>query len=124
MKFTARDFISTLLVVLIAIPYVGYLVNGEMPYVEDTRGMAAIGLVLGTAAYAVLAMGDPADRADRLEDLVALVAFVLGFVAFALAETAAAEALLAVFMGSIVVAWSVKLMDHAGWLPTTHTTSA
>jgi hypothetical protein len=34
-----------------------------------------------------------------------------------LAETAAAEVLLAVFMGSIVVVWAVMLMDHAGVLP-------
>jgi hypothetical protein len=124
MKLKTRDLVSTLLIALIAVPYVSYLVRGEMPFVEDARGMAAVGLILGTAAYAVIAQGDPADRADRLEDVVALVAFVLGFTAFALAETAAAEVLLAVFMGSILVAWGVKLLDHAGVLHTAHPTGA
>ena len=124
MTLTARDFIATLLVVLIGIPYVGYLVNGEMPFVEDARGMSAIGLVLGAVAYAVLAQGDPSDRADRLEDVLALATFVLGFTAFALGETAAAEVLLAAFMGAVVLTWAVKLMDHAGVLPTTHPTRA
>jgi hypothetical protein len=30
---------------------------------------------------------------------------------------AAAEVLLAVFMGSILVVWAVELLDHAGILP-------
>lgn len=40
MKLTLRDLVATLLVAAIAIPYVGYLVNGEMPFVKDARGMA------------------------------------------------------------------------------------
>jgi hypothetical protein len=42
---------------------------------------------------------------------------VLGVVALALAETAVAEVLLAVFMASILIVWAVELMDHAGILP-------
>ena len=42
---------------------------------------------------------------------------MLGIVALALAETAAAEVLLAVFMASILIVWAVELMDHAGILP-------
>ena len=34
-----------------------------------------------------------------------------------LEETAAAEVLLALFMGSILLVWAVELMDHAGILP-------
>ena len=47
MKLTLRDGIATLLVAAILVPYVGYLVNGEMPFIKDPRGMAATGLVLG-----------------------------------------------------------------------------
>ncbi|RDI31983.1 hypothetical protein [Lentzea flaviverrucosa] len=50
MRLGVRDVVATVLVALIAIPYVGYLINGEMPFVEDPRGMTAIGLVLGVAA--------------------------------------------------------------------------
>ena len=123
MKLTTRDFVSTLLVLLIAVPYVGYLVDGEMPFIEDARGMSAVGLALGAVAYLVMEHGDKTDRADKVENAVALGSFVLGFVAFALAESAAAEVLLAVFMVSILIAWAVKLADHAGLLPMAHPTA-
>ena len=35
----------------------GYLVNGEMPFVKDPRGMSAVGLLLGQAAFLVLERG-------------------------------------------------------------------
>ncbi|WP_329791786.1 hypothetical protein V1227_07620 [Lentzea sp. DG1S-22] len=50
MRLGVRDVVATVLVAPIAIPYIGYLVNGEMPFVRDPRGMAAVGLVLGVAA--------------------------------------------------------------------------
>jgi hypothetical protein len=120
MKFKARDVAATLLVVLVAIPYVGYLVNGAMPFVKDPRGMSAVGLLLGAVAYVVLQTGDPFDRPDKVETALAAVSAILGIVALAVAETAAAEVLLAVFMGSILLVWAVKVIDHAGYLPVTH----
>jgi hypothetical protein len=47
----SRDLVATLLVIAIGIPYVGYLVRGEMPFVQDPRGMSATGLVLGLVAF-------------------------------------------------------------------------
>lgn len=117
MKLKVKDLVATLLVAAIAVPYVGYLINGEMPFVQDARGMSAIGLVLGIASYVVLERGDTYDTVDKAESGLALVSLALGLVALALAETAAAEVLLAVFMGSILVVWAVKLADHAGVLP-------
>jgi hypothetical protein len=114
MKLTLRDLVATILVAAIAIPYVGYLVNGEMPFIKDARGMAGVGLVLGAAAYLVMRAGTPFDRLGKMETAVAVVSLVLGLVALAFAEAAAAEVLLAVFMGSIFVVWAVELMDHAG----------
>ena len=43
----------------------------------------------------------------------------MGLVTLALAETAAAEVLLAVFMASILLVWAVELLDHFGILPGT-----
>lgn len=37
----------TILVAAIAIPYVGYLINGEMRLSKDPRGMSGTGLTLG-----------------------------------------------------------------------------
>jgi hypothetical protein len=117
MRLKWKDLVATVLVAAIWVPYVGYLVNGEMPFVEDPRGMSAIGIVLGLAAFLVLETGDPRDTTDYVELGLVVVAMGLGVVAFALAETAAAEVLLAVFMVAILVVWAVKLADHAGVLP-------
>lgn len=127
MKLTLRDLVATVLVLAIGVPYVGYLVNGEMPFVEDPRGMAAVGLLLGAAAFLVLRTGDKLDRAGKVETAAAVLALALGVVALAFAETAAAEALLAVFMVSILVVWAVEMIDHAGvthWHDTAHMTHA
>jgi len=109
--------VATVLVAAIAVPYVGYLINGEMPFIKDPRGMSAIGLVLGVVAVLVLRRDDLFDRIGKAETGLAVVALVLGLVALALAETAAAEVLLAVFMGSILIVWAVELLDHAASCP-------
>jgi hypothetical protein len=117
MRLKIRDLMATILVAAIAVPYIGYLINGEMPFIKDPRGMSATGLVLGVAAYLVLRRGDLFDRVGKAETGLAVLALMLGAVALALAETAAADVLLAVFMGSILIVWAVELMDHAGILP-------
>jgi hypothetical protein len=52
-KIGWRDGVATPLVAAIVVPYVGYLVRGSMPFIQDPRGMAATGLVLGLPAAAV-----------------------------------------------------------------------
>ena len=117
MRLKSKDLLASILFAAIAVPYVGYLVNGEMPFIKDPRGMSATGLVLGVVAYLVMRRDDLFDRVGKAETALAGVSLVLGIVALALAETAAAEVLLAVFMGSILIVWAVELMDHAGILP-------
>lgn len=117
MKLTMRDLIATLLVAAIGVPYIGYLANGEMPFLQDPRGMSAVGLILGAGAFFVLRGGNAKDRVGTTENVLATLALVLGLVALAFAETAAAEVLLAVFMGSILVVWVAEVADHAGWVP-------
>ena len=117
MRLKARDLVGTVLVIAIAVPYVWYLIDGSAPFVEDPRGMSAIGLLLALAAYIVMQQGDPDDRTDRVEIALYVVSLGLGVLAVTLAETASAEVLLAVFMGSILVVWAIKMMDHAGVLP-------
>ncbi|HEX6249029.1 MAG TPA: hypothetical protein VFZ64_14245 [Nocardioidaceae bacterium] len=126
-KLTLRDWMGTALVLAIAVPYIGYLLNGSMPWVEDARGMAAVGLLLGALAFVIMRTGDEYDRAGWAETGVAVGALVLGIVAIALAETGAAEAWLALFMVSILVVWAVEVVDHAGvthWHDRTHPTRA
>jgi hypothetical protein len=114
MRLKARDLVATVLVALIAVPYIGYLVRGEVPFIQDARGMSATGLVLGIVAYLVMARGDVFDTAGWTETALAATGLALGVAALLLAETAAAELLLAVFMASIAVIWVVKVVDHMG----------
>lgn len=112
MKLKLRDLAATLLVAAIAVPYVGYLVRGDMPFIEDPTGMTATGLVLGLVAYLVISRGDPLDRVGKIEAVAAAATLALGVVALAFAETGAAEALLAAFMVAIGVVFVMKLVDH------------
>jgi hypothetical protein len=114
MRLKLRDLIGTVLLIAIGIPYVGYLLNGEMPFVQDPRGMAGIGLVLGAIAFLVMRSGDAMDRVGKMESGIAVVSLILGVVALVFAEAAAAEFLLAVFMASILVVWLLEIVDHAG----------
>jgi hypothetical protein len=115
-----KDAIALLLVALIAVPYVGYLVRGEMPFVQDPRGMSAIGLILGVAAFLVFLWGDKLDRLGWFEVALGAASLALGVTALLLAETATAEVWLAVFMASILLVAATELLDHLGVLPGTH----
>lgn len=117
MRMTKRDAMASLLFLAIGIPYVGFLVNGEMPFVQDERGMSAVGVVLGAVAYWILRRGrDVVDRVGQAQDGVAAVSLALGLVSLAFAETTYAAVLLAVFMGALAVLWAFELVDHAGWI--------
>jgi hypothetical protein len=100
----ARDGVATLCVAAIAVPYIGYLVRGEMPFIQDPRGMSATGLVLGLVAF-VVAARDMTSQLRSLLEVLAGVTLLVGVAALVLAETVAAEALLAVFMGGILLTW-------------------
>lgn len=117
MKLKFRVWIGALLVAAIAVPYVGYLINGEMPFIEDPRGMAATGLFLGGAGFLVMRRRDATDRTQRIEGWLAIVAGLLGLVTVVLAETAAATVLLAAFMVAVVGLLLVETLDQAGTLP-------
>ena len=116
MRLKAKDLVATTLVAALAVPYVGYLIRGEMPFIEDVRGMAVTGLVLGGAAYWVIARGDRLEGFGLVATYAAVASLLAGFVALLFAEFAAAEALLAIFMVTIVVVLAMKLSEHAGAL--------
>ena len=116
MKWSARDGIASLLVAAIVIPYVGYLAQGEMPFIEDPRGMSAVALVLGVAAFLVAGAMISPGAWGKVEIVLALVTLTVGIVALVFAEAAAAEALLAAFIVMIVADWAVTMLDHGGFL--------
>ena len=112
MRTDVRNIVATVLVALILVPYLGYLVWGEMPLLQDPRGMGATGLILGLAAAAVVGRAalDPAPL-SRAALGAGAVALVLG-VATVWAETN--EGLLAVFMAAIAVTWALGQASYLG----------
>ena len=114
MKRIIRDVVATLLVAAVVVPYVGYLVRGEMPFIEDPRGMSATALVLGAAAFFVAGYAVPAGPLGRIETAIAVVSLAVGVTALFVAETFVAEAFVAAFIVTIVAFWAVKMLDHAG----------
>jgi hypothetical protein len=83
-----------------------------MPFIEDPRGMAATGLILGLLALAFLdrsAFGS--GTFAWIEATGGLVSLGLGIAAL-WAETN--EALLGAFVVSIVIVWALPTLLHAG----------
>lgn len=117
MRLTSKDVIAVVLVAAVAVPYVGFLIDGSMPFIQDARGMSAVGLLLGAAAFLVFRSGDPLDRIGKLELALAGAALAIGITALLLAETTAAAAWLAAFMIALLVVVLVELTDHLGVLP-------
>lgn len=114
MRLHPRDWVATVLVVAIVVPYIGYLVRGTMPFIEDPRGMSAAGLVLGLAAFVALRIAPEARHGHVLEAVLAGVSLAIGVGALAFAETFVAEVLLAAFVVSIVAVLAVTLLARAG----------
>jgi hypothetical protein len=104
-RIAYKDVVATLLVAAIVIPYLGYVAWGDMPFIQDPRGMAATGLVLGLAAAAVAGRSafasEPMHRAALGAGVVALG---LGVAALLVGTS---EVLLAVFIAAIVVTWAL-----------------
>jgi hypothetical protein len=76
--------------------------------------MSGTALVLGVIAFLVAGRVFGTGTMGKVELGPGLGSFALGIVALVLAETGAAEALLAAFIATIVVVWAVEMLDHAG----------
>ena len=112
MRLTWKDGAATILVAAILVPYVGYLARGSMPFIHDSRGMAATALALGVATcYA----GDLKVMARRWTVLTVITA-LLGVAALGLGIAAVVTAnggVLAAFVIVIVALWALATARHA-----------
>jgi hypothetical protein len=101
----ASAFVGALLV-----PYFGYAVIGSMPLIEDARGMASTGLILGVAAW--MTLGSDAFGPRWIGVGGALTAAGLGFTAAVLETGTTATVLLGAFVALIVALWLVAVVRH------------
>jgi hypothetical protein len=117
-KLTVRDLLATLIVAAAVVPFVGYSVRGSMPFVEDPRGIAGVGIV--GALLALAAFGRKAFGTGTFETLMVTLAVVtIGFAIAALI----AEAmwwLLVPMVAGLVLMWALALMHDAGYVAPTH----
>ena len=114
MRLTWKDGVATALIAAIVIPYVGYHVRGEMPFIEYPRGMAATGIVGLLLCFAAWGIGIHTTF-GKVMAIVGAAAIGLG-IAAALIGAEGSEVLLAVFVGAIVLVWAVETAFHAGLL--------
>lgn len=117
-KLTVRDLLATLIVAAVAVPFVGYSVRGSMPFVQDPRGMAGVGIVGALLAFA--AFGRKAFGTGTFETVMVTLAVVaIGFgIAALIAE--ATWWLLVPMVAGLVIMWALALMHDAGYVAPTH----
>ena len=110
MKLTRRDVVATVLFAAIIVPYIGYVMRGSMPYIQDPRGMAAVGVV--GLALALAAWGF---RATFTRVLAVFGVALLGLgVAAATIGAEGSEILLAFFIGGVALLWAVETLFDIG----------
>jgi len=111
MRLTWQDGTAAVLVAAIVVPYVGYVVHGQMPLINDPRAMAGVALILGLAASSF-------SRADlHWSDGWVRAASVVGVAALGFGIAAGLtgnKLMLGAFVGSIVLLWAVASARHAG----------
>ena len=117
-KLTVRDLFATLIIAAVVVPFVGYSARGSMPFVQDPRGMAGVGIVGALLAFA--AFGRKGFGAGTFETvMVTLAVITIGFgIAALIAETT--WWLLVPMVAGLVIMWALALMHDAGYVAPTH----
>lgn len=116
MKVGWRDAGATLLVAAVVVPFIGYAARGSMPFIQDSRGMAATGFVGALLAFA--AVGRSAFSGRRLGETAAILAVLTtaaGVTAFVLEGS---WVVVAPFIAGIVVLWAIAMLHDGGYLTT------
>ena len=109
-----KIILSTLIVAAIVVPYLGYVINGEMPFIKDARGMAAVGIILLFAWGLVVKTPFGEGRAAYIAGGIGIATLALGIVAGWLES----DAVLVPFVVGIVMLWFLALAMHEGGTPT------
>ena len=113
-----RDAVATLLFVAMVACYIGFLVGGSMPFIHDTLATAATTFILWVAVFLVAGGHDITVAGGVTELLLFAASITLGAAAALAADmlTGPAPVLLAVFIGTAVMTWTVRLLHDSGRL--------
>lgn len=116
MRMPIRETLGTVLVAAMLVPYVGYLVGWSMPFIHNTRAMAATAFILWVGVFLVAGRYDTTTHDGNTELVLFAASITLGAAAALAAEmlTGLAPALLAAFVGLAVVTWTVRLLQDTG----------
>lgn len=106
MRFTRKDSLATALVAAVVVIYGAYLAFDGIPLVRDATGMAAVGLVLGFASRRI--GGRSGFAHERLAFAGGLGSMALGIAAI----VTESDAVVAVFVASIVGLWAAAMYVH------------
>jgi len=110
-RLTVKDGIATVVFAAVAIPYVGYVVRGEMPFVQDSRGMAAVGIVGLILSFVAWGVGIHSVFGKVMLGIgLATLGVGIGAV---LVGVEGSELLLAIFMGAIAIVYITETAHHA-----------
>ena len=112
MRLTRKDAIATGLLAAVVVPYVGYLVRGEMPFIQDARGMVGVGIIGLVLSFAAWGFGTTTLFGKAML-IVGLSTLGLGIAAAAVGVEGS-ELLLAVFIAAMVAMWAIEMLVHAG----------
>ena len=100
MRLTKRQTAAAVLAALVVVPYLGYVILGQMPFIQDARGMGALGVTLAACAYALVL---DAFHPRWLGVVAALVTLGLGVTAAVLETGPVATGFLAAFVVAMLV---------------------
>ena len=114
MKLTWKDLAATLLVAAAVVPFVGYMVTGSMPFVQDPTGMAGLGLIAAAVGgWIVVGAGTLTRYTTAGVGLASLVIGVLALASENFLDVAVRQGLLIAFVTSLFVLWAVAILRHA-----------
>jgi hypothetical protein len=110
-----RGAVATLLFVAMVTCYVGFLVGASMPFIHDTLATAATTFILWVVLFLVTDGHDITSPGRAIELLLFAVSITLGAAAVLAADmlTGLAPVLLAVFIGTASVTWTVRLLHDS-----------
>lgn len=110
-RLTFRDAIATVVLAAVAIPYIGYIVWGEVPLIQDPRGMATVGILGLILSFVAWGIGLHSTF-GKVMLLVGLASIGIGLAA-AFIGSEGSELLLVFFMTVVAVIYVAEIAYHA-----------